>query len=439
MAFTDSLTVPVLAPPILAGSKPPAKPLPIWKLMREARDNPFAAFPQAAYEQPILDMSMMGRRTFLINDPAGIKQVLLDRVENYPKTRDEVEALGSLFGNGILTSDGETWRAHRRIMAPAFDPRALQAYAPAMARATEDFLPRWRALPDGATIDIGEEMTQLTLEIISETVFSSDTGRMTDLVGRTFEAAMKKLDFGLLDILPVIGRMRMRGRIKQIHEIFRELDAEVARLIAERAQNRTDGPQDLLSRLVAAQDGESGVRMTPGEVRDQVITIFVAGHETTAVAMTWVWYLLSQHPAAAAKLHAELEAVLGGRTPTQQDLHQLPYTRMVIDEALSPRARPFDAAGGGGRHDRRPGDPQGRHGRGDAVGAAPPHDAVGTAGAVRAGAVFARAQRRTRPVWLYPVRRGTSGLHRHGHGADRGDHHPGDAGPALQAGAATRL
>jgi len=334
MAFTDSLTVPVLAPPILAGSKPPAKPLPIWKLMREARDNPFAAFPQAAYEQPILDMSMMGRRTFLINDPAGIKQVLLDRVENYPKTRDEVEALGSLFGNGILTSDGETWRAHRRIMAPAFDPRALQAYAPAMARATEDFLPRWRALPDGATIDIGEEMTQLTLEIISETVFSSDTGRMTDLVGRTFEAAMKKLDFGLLDILPVIGRMRMRGRIKQIHEIFRELDAEVARLIAERAQNRTDGPQDLLSRLVAAQDGESGVRMTPGEVRDQVITIFVAGHETTAVAMTWVWYLLSQHPAAAAKLHAELEAVLGGRTPTQQDLHQLPYTRMVIDEAM---------------------------------------------------------------------------------------------------------
>jgi len=334
MAFADSLTAPLPLGPVLAGPNPPPKPLPIWTLMQVVGDNPFAAFPQAAYEQPILDMSMLGRRTFLVNDPAGVKQVLLDRVENYPKSREEIEALGSLFGNGILTSDGETWRAHRRIMAPAFDPRALQGYAPAMARTTADFLPRWAALADGAEIDIGEEMTQLTLEIISGTMFSSDTGRMTELVGRTFDEALKKLDFGLLDALPVIGRMRIRQRIKEIHGIFRELDAEVAGLIAERANNSEGGPQDLLSRLVAAQDAESGVGMTPQEVRDQVITIFVAGHETTAVAMTWVWYLLSQHPGEAAKLHAELDSVLGGRTPTQQDLAKLPFTRMVIDEAM---------------------------------------------------------------------------------------------------------
>ena len=339
MTLADSLTAPIQPAPAqpapkLAGPTPPAKPLSFWKLIQVARDNSLAAFPQGAYEQPTFEMSMMGRKTFLISDPAGIKHVLLDRVENYPKAPEEAEALGSLFGNGILTSDGETWRAHRRIMAPAFDPRALQAYAPAMAKTTEEFLPRWAALADGAEIDVGHEMIQLTLEIISGAMFSSDMKRMTDLVGRTFEAAIAKMDFGLLDALPVIGRMRIKGRLNQIHEIFRELDGEVAGLIAERARNGEGGPQDLLSRLVAAQDGESGVRMTPQEVRDQVVTIFVAGHETTAVAMTWIWYLLSQHPAEEARLHAELEAVLGGRTPTQADLAKLPYTRMIIDEAM---------------------------------------------------------------------------------------------------------
>jgi len=339
MAFADTLTAPTSAAPSppspkLAGPTPPAKPLSFWKLIQVARDNSLAIFPEGAYEQPIFDMSMMGRRTFLISDPAGVKHVLLDRVENYPKAREETEALGSLFGDGILTSDGEKWRAHRRIMAPAFDPRALQAYAPAMAQTTEDFLPQWGALSDGAVIDVGDEMTKLTLEIISGAMFSSDMGRMTELVDRTFKAAIAKMDFGLLDALPVIGRMRIRDRLRQIHEIFRELDAEVAGLIAQRAHNREGGPQDLLSRLVAAQDGESGVKMTPQEVRDQVVTIFVAGHETTAVAMTWTWYLLSQHPAVEAKLHAELDAVLGGRTPTQQDLAKLPYTRMILDEAM---------------------------------------------------------------------------------------------------------
>jgi cytochrome P450 len=332
MAFAESLTDDLPAP-VLAGPTPPTKRLGFWKMFRTAQENPYAAFHQAAYEQPILEMSMLGQRSFLVNDPAAIKHVLLDRVENYPKSRQEVEALSSLFGDGILTSEGETWRAHRRIMAPAFDVRALQAYAPAMARTTEAFLPRWGALADGAAVDIGEEMTRLTLEIISQTLFSSDMDGMTDLVERTFEDAMAKLDFGLLDLVPVLDRMRMRRRIGEIHGIFKPLDDAIAELIAQR-QSGPDAPQDLLARLVAAQDGESGAGMTPREVRDQVVTIFVAGHETTAVAMTWTWYLLSQHPAEQARLHAELDAVLGGRAPTREDLPKLPYTRMVLDEAM---------------------------------------------------------------------------------------------------------
>jgi cytochrome P450 len=255
-------------------------------------------------------------------------------VENYPKARQELEALGSLFGDGILTSEGETWRAHRKIMAPSFDVRALASYAPAMARRTQAFLPRWEALADGAVIDVGEEMTRLTLEIISETMFSSDMDTMTDMVERTFREAIARMDFGLLDIVPVIGRMRMRRRIEDIQGVFKELDAAVADLIADRKRRGGEAPQDLLSRLVAAPDDESGVGMSPREVRDQVVTIFVAGHETTAVAMTWTWYLLSQHPAEEARLHAEVDAVLGGRVPTREDLPKLAFTRMVLDEAM---------------------------------------------------------------------------------------------------------
>jgi cytochrome P450 len=333
MAFADALATPY-SPPTLAAPTPPKKHLNTFQLLAALKENPFAAFPQAAYEQPILDISMLGQKTFLINDPAAIKQVLLDRVENYPKARQELEALGSLFGEGILTSDGETWRGHRKIMAPAFDVRALASYAPTMARSTEAFLPRWDALADGAVIDVGEEMTRLTLEIISETMFSSDMDSMTDLVERTFREATARMDFGFLDILPVIGRMRMRQRVEDIHGVFKELDAAVADLIADRKRQGDGAPQDLLSRLVAAQDDDSGVGMSASEIRDQVVTIFVAGHETTAVAMTWTWYLLSQHPAEEARLHAEVDEVLGGRAPTREDLPKLAFTRMVLDEAM---------------------------------------------------------------------------------------------------------
>ncbi|HEX4183927.1 MAG TPA: cytochrome P450 [Caulobacteraceae bacterium] len=334
MAFAETLTAPPSADPVLAGPSVPAKPLGFLKMLQVAKENPFAAFSQGAYEQPIFEISMFGQKSWLINDPAAVKQVLLDNVENYPKARQEVEALGSLFGDGILTSDGEKWRAHRKIMSPAFDVRSLAAYAPSMARTTEAFLPRWAALDDGAVIDVGDEMTKLTLQIISETMFSSDMDSMTDLVGSTFAAATDRMDFSLLDVLPVIGRVRMRQMVKEIHGIFHELDAAVAKLITDRAERREAGHQDLLARLVAAQDDESGVGMSPREVRDQVVTIFVAGHETTAVAMTWTWYLLSQHPAEEAKLHAELVRVLGGRTPTRENLPNLPYTRMILEEAM---------------------------------------------------------------------------------------------------------
>ena len=154
------------------------------------------------------------------------------------------------------------------------------------------------------------------------------------LAGPALESAQEALSFGLLDVLPVIGPMRIQSKQKVIHARFAVMDAAIYRMISAREKNLANAPADLLTRLIAATDPDDGIGMQASEVRDEVVTIFMAGHETTAVTMTFVWYLLSQHPAEEARLHAELDAVLGGRAPSGSDIPSLPYTRMIIEEAM---------------------------------------------------------------------------------------------------------
>jgi cytochrome P450 len=172
------------------------------------------------------------------------------------------------------------------------------------------------------------------LKIICRTMFSSDAEELAAHAGAALEFTQASLEFGMLDILPVIGRWRIKRKQDSIRAHFKNMDAAIYRLINEREKYRDEAPKDFLTRLVAAKDPDDGAGLNATEVRDEVITIFMAGHETTAVTMTWVWYLLSQHPAEEARLHQELDAVLGGRLPTAEDLPNLPYTRMVIEEAM---------------------------------------------------------------------------------------------------------
>jgi cytochrome P450 len=165
-------------------------------------------------------------------------------------------------------------------------------------------------------------------------MFSSDADELIDVTGSALHRTQRALNFSILDVLPVIGPMRMKRKEDQIHADFSSMDSAIYRLIAAREKTLDTAPKDLLTRLIAAKDPDNGAGMNATEVRDEVLTIFMAGHETTAVTMTWVWYLLSQHPAVADKLHAEFDAVLDGRAPTADDLPKLVYARMVIDEAM---------------------------------------------------------------------------------------------------------
>lgn len=336
----SSMTMEAADPPLAGALASPGRSIAArWRARRER----LMGIPEKAYHQPIMVMKTLMGRFVLISDPAGVKRVLVDNVANYPKSEMEQRFFVALLGAGLLGTDGDLWRRHRRVMAPAFDPRSVAAYGPAIARTTAEFAQHWAALPDGAPIDMAAEMTALTLKIITRTVFSSQSDDLARMIGGlTGDGISGAQDFNLLDIVPIVKEARMRRREARMAAIFAPLDAAVYRLVAEREANPAGAPPDLLSRLVAAKDDQTGAQLTAREVRDEIVTIFLAGHETTAVTMDWIWYVLSQHPAAEARLHAELDAVLAGRTPGQEDLAQLPYTRRIVEETM----RLFPAAPG---------------------------------------------------------------------------------------------
>jgi len=323
-----------VAAPTLAAPRPLKERMSFFAYVRTMRDNSIAAFAEEAFERDILARRLFWRRSCLVNDPAGIKHVLLDNAANYTKTSIARRLLEPGLGKGLITAEGEIWRRHRRIMAPSFDHRSILGYLPIMTQVADELMAKWDNLPTGTTVDVAEAMMQATLTIISRTMFSSDSDDIVEIVGRGVERYQAEVRPTLADFLGLPQWFSHQAKLQASGRALSEFDVAINRLIETRVQNHGAGPNDLLARLIAARDEETAGGMSKQEVRDQVITIFMAGHETTALALTWTWYLLSQHPAEEAKLHAEIKTVLGGRSPQREDLAKLAYTRMIIEEAM---------------------------------------------------------------------------------------------------------
>lgn len=323
------------SPPILAGPVPPAKPLPYFQYLRAVRRNFIEALDDSMYHAPIVRLGTAISRSFIVNHPAGIRRVLLENAANYPKARVEHRILGPAMGNGLILSEGETWRAHRRIMAPAFDHRTIERYAPVMVDAARKLAQRWAALPAGSSIEMEDAMMELTLEIISRSMFAADSDAIKGIIREGSARYQQIMMVGLLEFVPALGPLwsawkGMRGR-----RIMRDFNRAMYDLIAARTKNPPDdGNHDLLDQLIASRDEEGGAGMTAREIRDQILTIFVAGHETTALALMWTWYLLAMHPEHEARMHAELYRVLGGEEPTWSDVGKLSFTRMILQESM---------------------------------------------------------------------------------------------------------
>jgi cytochrome P450 len=263
-----------------------------------------------------------------VTDAELMQEILVKQVDQYRKVDFINEALSAFLGNGLLTSSGDFWKRQRKLAQPAFHSRRIEAYGDVMVRFTQQMLAGWRA---GERRHLDREMMKLTLQIVSKTLFDADVAGDADRVGvlltHILHATNSRVNsmIRLPDWVPTPQRQAAQRDVT-------ELDAIIQRIVDERRESGEDRG-DLLSMLLLAQDDE-GKGMSDRQLRDELMTIFLAGHETTAMNLTWTWYLLSQHPAVVAQLQAEVEQVLGGRAATVADLPNLPYTEMVVKEAM---------------------------------------------------------------------------------------------------------
>jgi len=274
----------------------------------------------------IVTMRYYSFRVYFISHPDYIEQVLVTDNRKFIKGRI-LRKNKQLFGNGLLTSEGDFWLRQRRLAQPAFHRGRIASYADTMVRYASRIANEWS---DGEERDLHAEMMRLTLSIVAKTLFDADVDREAKRVGHALEAIMQlNSDFRKLILtptwLPTPRKIRATIATAKLNRI-------IYRFIEERRASGVDNG-DLLSMLLAARD-DDGSRMTDRQLRDEAITIFLAGHETTANALAWTWMLLAQNPIVEVKLHEELDRVLGGRVPTVDDLPNLRYTNHVVTESL---------------------------------------------------------------------------------------------------------
>jgi cytochrome P450 len=266
-------------------------------------------------------------RAHVAYGPAEIDEVLTDRAADFRKSFG-TRMLIPLLGNGLLTAEGDEWLRHRRLTSGAFHREQVAGYGRAMARYAEDAVESWR---DGESVDLHEAMTALTLRIVARTLFDTDVTPRIQEVARLgteiqdfYYGRFASLRFLIPTWLPTPGNRRLAQAIRRLDEV-------VYAIIRERRPGEDRG--DLLSMLLLARD-ERGTGLFERQVRDEVMTLLLAGHETTALALTWAFTLLDRHPEARAHLQAELDHVLGDRPATPEDVPALPYTQAVINETL---------------------------------------------------------------------------------------------------------
>jgi cytochrome P450 len=268
------------------------------------------------------------KRGVLINHPDLIEAVLVTESRHFIK-HYITRLLRPTMGNGLLLSEGDFWLRQRRLVQPAFHRERIATYGDLMVSYAERMLERWQ---DGETRDVHVEMMRLTLEIVAKALFDADVAGKARDVGEALEVGMNnflrrwKSIYPLPLWVPTPGNIRTRRAIRRLNDILYGIIQE------RRASGQDRG--DLLSILLHAQDADDGSRMTDKQLRDEAMTLFLAGHETTANALAWTWYLLSEHPGVEAKLAAELQEVLGGRSPTVADLPRLRYTETVVTESM---------------------------------------------------------------------------------------------------------
>ena len=335
------MTMNVHAPSFFVPPRPaaPAKELGPYRFFTAVRTNALQIWPQVAYEQDALVVSVLGRQRLLINAPDAIHRVLVENAVNYCRTSATIRILSPIVGKGLLLSEGEEWRHQRRTMAPAMAPRVVPMMARHMAQATEETIAKVAALAARGPVDVLATVQFLALEIAARSMFSLEMRQYGAALRRMimdFAANLGRpyfLDLMLPRAIPTLrdlARMRFRSQwIAFMDEII------AARLRAPQPDHALwDKPRDLFDMLLAARDPETGEAFSRAQLRDQMATMILAGHETTALTLFWSLYLLASSPADQERVAAEVHAIDLKPAAAAEALTKLPYTKAVVNEAL---------------------------------------------------------------------------------------------------------
>src|SRR5436190_13679351 len=300
----------------------------MWKLL----DNPIEAWPRQVYEEPYFQRPNGTGQLIYVTDPEILKDVFLDKAEAFPKDWMFERITKPALGEGLLTAQGEHWRWQRRAAAPGFRPDRVAGMTPVITAAAEAALTRWREMGEGARLDIATEMTGITFQVILDTMLSGGDGIDVPLFAAKITDYLETLGkVGIADLLqwPTWTRVAMAPRG---HRAMVVLKAMIDRTVARRRKEAERG--DLVDLLMQAKDPETGRQMDDVLLRDNILTFIGAGHETTALALTWSLYLLGRHPPTAARMRAEVAQVAGEASITHAHVEKLAFTRQVIQEAM---------------------------------------------------------------------------------------------------------
>jgi cytochrome P450 len=306
------------------------------EVLRVLRKNPIGIWAEAHFDQPIVQGRFAFGRFAVVSEPNAIRKILVENSAQYRKSAIQTRVLSVALRDGLLTVEGEQWRRQRGLLAPLFSRRTVMRFTPMMATAIEALVGRWRGHEQGRVLDIGAEMNRLTLDVLTRTCFAGGLGgdpeAMRVAMTTYFEIAGRIDPFDLLgfpDFVPRLTRCKVRPMLRYFEEA---VNAIIVARKAEPASSPEDSPRDLLSALLSARDPETGQPLSEIEAKANVLTMIAAGQETTANALTWALFLLSQSPEWRDRVQAEAEIEFDGEVDGLAD--RLAMTRAVIDEAL---------------------------------------------------------------------------------------------------------
>jgi cytochrome P450 len=308
-------------------------PLPYGAVARSRRD-PIGFLMQGREQYGDVFRYRIGPLLFhVVSHPDHIRRVLLDNQKNYPRSW-YYDRTKIVVGEGLVTTEGTAWRRLRRMVQPSFHHQRVAALAQVMTDSTEAMLKRWQGYAtSGQTVDVSVEFVALTLQIVGKTLMNIDFSGETDRIGPAVSTMLGYLEYRINSLIPMPVAVPTPRNLR-FRRALRTLDEIIYAVIARRRSTPDPEARDLLSILMSTRDPESGEALSDRELRDQIITFIGAGHETTAVALAWTCYLLSQHPEAEERLHTEVAEALAGKVPGADDLARLSYTRRVIEESL---------------------------------------------------------------------------------------------------------